>query len=148
MSRPGCSCKSANEPNPNCAYCGNKNKQQGYYNDSYQGGYGYGATQPQAHVSYNKPGCCCKSANEPSPNCAYCGNKNKQAYYDDQYNQYNQGSEYSYGSQKSQPYSQHSAASAAVNSNTSSWALLRPVLVFGLGSFLTSKMVTVASELG
>ncbi|XP_034488576.1 probable serine/threonine-protein kinase clkA [Drosophila innubila] len=156
MSKPGCSCKSANEPNPNCAYCGNKKLT--YYNDQYQNSYqnNYGENQ-----GYNKPGCCCKNANEPSPNCVYCRNK-AQGYYNDQYqnsyaqnqgnngyNAYNQGSDYSYGSQWTQPQpnaQQGQQGEGDTNNNT--WSLLKPVLVFGAGCYVTSQMVNVASELG
>ncbi|XP_034113095.1 uncharacterized protein LOC117573796 [Drosophila albomicans] len=111
----------------------------------------------------SKPGCCCKSANETSPNCVYCRNKNQVTYDDNNYYQndynnqnqyaydpygqygYGQGSEYSYD--KDGGYSTGSQYSDGEQDN-SNWDLVKPVLVFGVGCFLTSQMVNVANELG
>lgn len=145
MSKPGCCCKSANEPNPNCPYCGSK--KQVYYNDQYQPSYVENQGYDKPNQNFNRPGCCCKNANEPSPDCVYCRNKT-QGYYNNQ-NQYGYGQNqgYNQGSNYSQPQPTKSQYSD-VNSNNSSWSLLKPVLVFGAGCYVTSKMVTVASELG
>ncbi|KRG01598.1 uncharacterized protein Dmoj_GI26404 [Drosophila mojavensis] len=104
-------------------------------------------------------GCPCKSATNTDPNCSYCANgkqnsgkQNKGGSYDP--NGYPNSKNGGPHDGSNNPSNQKGKSGARGNDSQggdgseNSMSLLKAVLVFSIGCFLTMQMTNVANELG